>query len=290
MELYEAIFYRKTTEKFSIKKVKQPMIEDIKRICANITYLNEDLTIKANVIDRGHLIHFLMGKECTVRAPHYIVLTSDRGEDYLENIGYAAENVVLNLTSLGIATCYMGSTLSEQDIDDILKDGESDDENDGDIDFFENIEKIEQLPYIIIAFGYPEPGEELFRSKSANIHRKDLKDMTKGFKGTDEWDEILSMVRRSPSVSNSQPWFFYREGEVLHLYEKIHKKYPIGLTKISVGIALKHFDISCKHFGVDVVYEKMEHKDRRGKEYFISIKKPCDILAYEEAAVDLDKE
>ncbi len=35
-----------------------------------------------------------MGKECKVKAPHYIVVTSDKGEDYLQNIGFATEGVV----------------------------------------------------------------------------------------------------------------------------------------------------------------------------------------------------
>ena len=63
MELCEAIYYRKTTEFFSNKKLKDHLIEDVKRACDNITYIDEDLNIQAHVIDKGHLIHFLMGKE-----------------------------------------------------------------------------------------------------------------------------------------------------------------------------------------------------------------------------------
>ncbi len=274
MELYEAIFYRKTVEKYSIKKVKQPMIEDIKRICKNITYLNEDLNIKANVVDRGHIIHFLMGKECKVKAPHYIVVTSDKGTDYLQNIGFAIESVVLQLTSLGIGTCYIESNLDKDDMKDIIdSEEEKSDREDSQIDFFEEVEEIDESPYVIIAFGYPAKGEELFKRRDAKPDRKSLKDITKGFKGGSEWDCILEMARRSPSINNCQPWFFYKEGEMVHLCEKKQKQHLEEMSKISVGAALRHFDIACKYHEVNVIYEKADHKDRRGKEYFISIKR-----------------
>lgn len=273
MELYEAIFYRKTVEKYSIKKVKQPMIEDIKRMCKNITYLNEDLNIKANVVDRGHVIHFLMGKECKVKAPHYIVVTSDKGEDYLQNIGFAIESVVLQLTSLGIGTCYIESNLDKEDMEDILNDEEQNESDDSQVDFFEEVEEIDETPYVIIAFGYPAKGEELFRRRDSKPDRKSVKDITKGFKGTDDWDIILDMTRRAPSINNCQPWVFYKDEEILHLYEK-KQKHHLEMSKISMGVALRHFDIACKNNGVKVVYCKSEHKDRRGKEYFISVKKP----------------
>ena len=83
MELYDAIFYRKSTRKYSNKKVKEGLLEEVKNACSQITYLNKELDIKAHVVDRGHLVHFLMGKKCKVKAPHYIIVTSNKGNDYL---------------------------------------------------------------------------------------------------------------------------------------------------------------------------------------------------------------
>ena len=107
MELYDAIFYRKSTRKYSNKRVKESLLEEVKNVCSKVTYLNKDLNIKAHVVDRGHLVQFLMGKNCKVKAPHYIIITSNNGEDYLQNIGFAMEEVVLKLTTLGLATCWL---------------------------------------------------------------------------------------------------------------------------------------------------------------------------------------
>ena len=54
--------YGKQCAKEFRKKYKtlKPSLEEIKNISSNITYLNKDLNIKAHVVERGHLIHFLM--------------------------------------------------------------------------------------------------------------------------------------------------------------------------------------------------------------------------------------
>ena len=45
MELYDAIFYRKSTRKYSNKKVKEGLLEEVKNACSQITYLNKELDI-----------------------------------------------------------------------------------------------------------------------------------------------------------------------------------------------------------------------------------------------------
>ena len=44
MELYDAIFYRKSTRKYSNKKVKEGLLEEVKNACSQITYLNKKCT------------------------------------------------------------------------------------------------------------------------------------------------------------------------------------------------------------------------------------------------------
>lgn len=83
MEFYEVIFYRKFVRNFFSKKIKKLLMEEIKRSCKNLEYLNEDLNIKVYVVDRGYIIYFLMGKECKVKVFYYIVVILDKGEDYL---------------------------------------------------------------------------------------------------------------------------------------------------------------------------------------------------------------
>ena len=120
MDLYDAIFYRRTIKEYSNRAVKPELMKEIKEICKSIDYLNEELDIKAHLIDRGHLIQFLMKKDCNIKAPHYILVTSNKGEDYLQNIGFVIENVVLQLTTLGLGTCWIECNLSQEDVKEII--------------------------------------------------------------------------------------------------------------------------------------------------------------------------
>ena len=261
MELYDAIFYRKSTRKYSNKKVKEGLLEEVKNVCSQITYLNKELDIKAHVVDRGHLVHFLMGKKCKVKAPHYIIVTSNKGNDYLQNIGFAMEEVVLKLTTLGLATCWLECNIKREDILEFVQLKDSDEEkNDTIVESEEKNEESKNVnleqPYSIIAFGYPDEDEKLFRTNK-DVDRKRISHVCR--KLDKNLEKIVEALRWAPSVKNSQPWILYNNSNMVHLYEEKQKK-NIKDNKISMGIALRHFDIACNKFGLEVDYSKIDVK------------------------------
>ena len=221
MELYDAIFYRKSTRKYSNKKVKEGLLEEVKNACSQITYLNKELDIKAHVVDRGHLVHFLMGKKCKVKAPHYIIVTSNKGNDYLQNIGFAMEEVVLKLTTLGLATCWLECNIKREDILEFVQLKDSDEEkNDTIVESEEKNEESKNVnleqPYSIIAFGYPDEDEKLFRTNK-DVDRKRISHVCR--KLDKNLEKIVEALRWAPSVKNSQPWILYNNSNMVHLYE-----------------------------------------------------------------------
>ena len=265
MELYDAIFYRKSTRKYSNKKVTGPLMEEVKKISSNITYLNKELDIKAHVVDRGHLIHFLTGKKSKVKSSHYIVVTSNKGENHLENIGFAVEEIVLQLTVLGLATCWLDCDLRRDDIIEFieLEDSEYVEQEEN-----EEQEKNLQEPYALIAFGYPEKTEKLFRNEDDDIDRKSSNKICK--RSDEKYSEIIKAVRVSPSIKNSQPWVLYNDIDGFSLYEEKQKKNINDMSRISMGIALRHLDIACRKNEIHVTYENLNKKNKIGKKYYIS--------------------
>lgn len=269
MELYDAIFYRKTIKSYSSKIIKKPLLEEIKRICDNITYLNNDLNIKAHLIERGHIIHFLISKECGVKAPHYILITSNKGEDYLQNIGFAIEKLVLELTCLGVGTSWLKCQLKREDVKEFVQldeiDSEYDDE-DNDID-----ESKIEYPVSLLAIGYPDEYESLFRKSKRSYDRKKTKEICSKF--NPKWNDVFDGVRVAPSIMNKQPWVFKEKDYGFDLYESTpNKRLKIeDENKISMGVALRHLDICCKEKKLDIEYVKKNIKDKRKKTYFISI-------------------
>ncbi len=81
---------------------------------------------------------------------------------------------------------------------------------------------------------------------------------------------MLKAVRLAPSIKNTQPWMFYRKDNNIYIYEENQKKYIEDMSKISMGIALRHFDLACKNFEIDVRYEKTKFTRKLGKKYFIT--------------------
>ncbi|MEE1291496.1 MAG: nitroreductase family protein, partial [Spirochaetota bacterium] len=81
-------------------------------------------------------------------------------------------------------------------------------------------------------------------------------------------EKIVEAVRYAPSMKNSQPWVLYNNSNMIHLYEEKQKKNLRDTNKISMGIALRHLDVACNEFGLEVDYSKVNSKKRMGKEYY----------------------
>ncbi|MGL5348752.1 MAG: nitroreductase family protein [Peptostreptococcaceae bacterium] len=271
MELYDAIFYRKSTRNYSNKKVIGQLMNEVKEICSEIADSNGDLNIKANVVERGHLIHFSMGKKFKIKAPHYIIVTCKKGEDYLQKVGFAIEEIVLHLTTLGLATCWLECDLKTEDVIEFTREEEYEytRKNDTDEEQQEDEEEVEkEEPVILIAFGYPEESEVLFRDEEKQLDRKSIKHICK--KSDKKYEFIIEAIRLSPSFKNYQPWVLYKSTDGFNLYEEKQKKNNVNMSKISMGVALKHLDLACKKYGLSVSYEKQKCKKKIGKEYYTS--------------------
>lgn len=253
MELYDAIFYRKSIKKYSKNRVSIEMFEEVKNICEDIDLLNKDINVKAHPILKGDSLKFIIKKKSRIVAPHYVLITSEIPEEidgHLEGVGFVGEKIVLRLTELGLASCWIGESFDKKAIND-----------------FVHLEEGEE-PIALIAFGFPEPREKLFRNSDEKIDRKSLKDIAKNV--DDKWIKIIECVRLAPSYKNYQPWRFYSDSGMLNVY--IKKGREVNIDKIDIGIALRHFDIGCKYYGIDFEYKKIDAKKKLRREYYISVK------------------
>ena len=263
MELYDAIFYRKSIREYSYTKLNSELMDIVNKICKETKGFNNDLNIEAHFVARGHMIELTLGKKNKIKAPHYIVITSNEGDNYLENVGFIGQEIILKLTSLGLATCWVENLLNRRDIEEIINIKDEVDE-DGEI-----IEEKIAKPLAIIALGYPKDGVELFRNKETKINRKSKKDISKNMKGKIEI--VLDAVRLAPSFENLQPWKIYKKNQNIMFYQpKQKKKYTI-LSKISMGIFIKHFEIACNNYGIEFEISDEKFKNKINKEFIKNI-------------------
>ncbi|RKD29561.1 nitroreductase family protein [Thermohalobacter berrensis] len=262
MELYDTIFKRKSIRKYSRGKLSKELLEKINKIVKNTDRLYNDINMQVHMIEDGEsigkIISGIIGSYGKIKAPHYLLVSSEEKEGYLENIGYTLEYVVLQLTKMGIATCWIGGQMKKKLVKDIIK-----------------LEK-GQLPILLISFGYPEEKEVLLRNPE-KIKRKDLSEIVVG--DIDEtWTKILNAARYAPSAVNSQPWRFIVDNEqnaihacVIRRKNIITKHFLEKTNMIDIGIALRHIDIAAKYFSKDIEFKKIEFNKDKNYIYITSI-------------------
>ncbi|CEQ02090.1 nitroreductase [[Clostridium] sordellii] len=257
MQLYDAIFYRKSIKKYSKKKLSIDMFDEVKRICKDVPSLNEDIKVSAHPILKGDSLKFIIKKRHRLVAPHYVVLTvqvseKEDGEKtikYFDSVGFAGEEVILKLTEMGLATTWLDNSFNKESVSDFVHLKEN------------------EIPVMLIAIGFPEGKEDLFRKLSDDVDRKTINNIAKDV--DDKWTNVIECVRLSPSYKNSQPWRFYQNDETLDIYMKKDSNEDLNL--VSMGIALKHFEIACKHYNIDFKFVRREEKGKLRKEYYISV-------------------
>lgn len=246
MELYDAILYRKSTRKYSSESIDSELLQTIRGIADTAERLYSNIDMKIHIVEGSQKIHDLLpgiiGGYGKVKAPYYFIVTSEEKEGYLQNIGYTLQGVVLKLTALNLATCWLGSSIKKSLLEAI-------------IDIPDR-----QVPQLMIAFGHPEKGKSPFRRSSSGAKRKDLSEITSGTMDI-TWSRIISAIRLAPSAVNVQPWRFVFNGGKVNVYSVragnlLQKRFLGSLNLVSVGIALCHAMVAARHFSRNIRFTK----------------------------------
>lgn len=258
MDIYDAIYYRKSSNKYLQKPLKVDLLEEIKKVCLEVN--GYDDKISAHVIEKGHLVDLLVGKNIRVKAPHYILISSKRDNSFMD-VGFASEELVLKLTILGVSSCYLDINLKYEDVFDMVNTYEKQAIDD------EIIEENYIKPQILIGIGYSD-GEDIFRDSYDQIDRKKTKNICKNINSN--YQDILELVQLAPSYKNTQPWSIYNELNRFDIY--YDKKYlkDEKLMFISMGCFMKHFDLAIKKKEKKVNYTKNIAKNKLGKRYLLT--------------------
>lgn len=225
MDLYSAIFQRKSVRKFDLTPLDDQTlqnlyeyIEQLQPLLPSISY-----TIGKPEDHRRNMI--------PMKAPHYFSFYSEIKDGYLLNIGYVIEKIILYLTTQGIGTCWLGFA---KPVDDGISD-----------------QTTEQF-VIMLAFG--KGTSSIYRTDISQFKRKRIEEIT----DVPELYDLLEAVRLAPSGINRQPWYFSGNKNEIHIYRE-----KLGIVKNSVysktdqidlGNALCHLEISAKKMGKECIY------------------------------------
>ena len=178
----------------------------------------------------------------------------------MTDLGYTFEHIILQLTNLGLGTCWLGGTFQRGKLSEYL-----------------NLPDNEIIP-AITPVGYPaerrrpaarfirfaagskrrKPWEKLFFVTCSSVPLKPLQPS----EVSEKTKIILECVRLAPSASNKQPWrliiTFRGSGKaenLVHFFLQRDRAYGlfrkhIDLQRIDTGIAMYHFEAAAAEKGI----------------------------------------
>jgi nitroreductase len=162
-------------------------------------------------------------------APHFILAVSQQRPGYMENMGYCMEHLILGATALGLGTCWIGETFTEDNLRAFVPDLGPDERIVAltPLGYSAADTLLDQAPADALSAHEPSTDFEMARlmqhlirwSSERQGDRKPLQESVSrdtwvvpwvsGLEAKDDiLDRILELVQRSPSWANTQPWHF----------------------------------------------------------------------------------
>jgi len=228
-ELYKYIFKRKSIRKYEMVSLSTEVMDEINLRLENLKPLHEEIQIGYKIVGQEYIKSLL-----PVKAPHYLVISSEEKEGFLENIGFMFQQMDLHFSSMGLGSCWLGMARTNEDIK-------------------------TELPFVIVmAFG--KPNEALYRD-IPEFKRNGLSQISQGK------DKRIEVVRLAPSATNSQNWYFVAEDEKIHVYRKklslLKLRIYDRMNQIDIGIAICYLWLSCLNYNKPFDFVKLDSPPER---------------------------
>lgn len=209
-----------------------------------------------------HLSGFI-GSYGKIRAPLYIAAICDGKHQSLLNLGFAVERIVLELTAMGLGTCWIGGFFDKNQLSEELELTGAD------------------TVHALIALGQTasQTWNRALKAAAGMSRRLPVERLLpKNFPldswlhSNPGWEHILSALRRAPSAVNRQPWRLYPDNNVIHVYSARPKlKNLTGrFTPIDIGIALCHLRLAAEDVGVNCDFFQAEEPPTTEWDYQLS--------------------
>ena len=249
MNLYEAIFLRRSVRSFQMEAIDPDTLTRIGRFYEQIEPLfpgiATEIGIKENVAGK-RVLRGLFGQ----MAPYYLTIYSEVRDRFEMNAGYICEQISLYMLTLGIGSCCLGSAR--------LKDS-PDMRND-------------KAFVIVLAFGKPS-GRLTRRPEDAK--RLQIKDLCVFKDPPTSWmNQVLEAARLAPSAMNRQPWRFVAAQNRIHIFSrKDGMDKPRRWDEFNFGVMFAHIAIASEELWLDVDLIRLENisqKNFKSNQYVLS--------------------
>ena len=237
--LYQAIFKRMSGRNYQKGQLDAATLLEIDASLKTIRPMFPGIQIEMRIIDSSKVKGMFK-----VDAPHFLVFFSEVKEGHLTNSGFMLQQVDLHLSSVGIGSCWQGSSKPVKEV------------------------ATSELEFII-ALAFVRPAEGHQRGDVSEFKREPLAKIT----SIGGQDQYLEAARLAPSAMNNQPWYFSRNDGTIEAFRA--KSFMLGkMNHISLGIAICHIWLAALHDGkkVEFINEvRTDTKSPKGYSYVISL-------------------
>ncbi len=242
---YDAIFLRHSQRKYSAKVPSDEITARIETVCNEFKPFpgTRAVLVRSPATDvfTGAVGPFFYK---VTEAPYYIAFIGTTSVPNIQSItGYLGEGVILDATSLGLNSCWVGGFYRREPV---LKQ----------IDLQED----ERL-LAITPIGYSKEESDRVGVSSKRYRRKDLdKLVTSGSLSENSWVKTaLEAVRIAPSAANRQPWRFQIGSDSVTVSSNSKRKGFRVSRSLDCGIAMLHLELGALAQGVKGNWEFLEY-------------------------------
>ena len=234
MNLYEAIFVRKSVRSYTGEALSPQLLDKVKAHYRELTGLFGGIETEISVLDNRRGQQRMLSL-FSVKAPYYLVFYSEEAPRYLMNMGYLMEQMVLYMCSLGIGTCFIVSNKIKKELQE--KDGSK--------------------MVGIVAFGKSK-GSHV--RKQAEAKRLSIDQLCIFKEVPRQWmRQLLESARLAPSAMNDQPWRFVVYDNRIHIFSKKHKAEQLRKwDEVNFGIMFANLMTAAEEMWLDVDLIRLE--------------------------------
>lgn len=243
-EWYTAIAKRVSRRSFNDNAIPEDVIAKLDRMCFEFRFPEARahlVTEQPQAVFKGAIGSY--GKIKGAQA--YLAFIGDIGfSHYQEKVGYLGEGFILEATSLGLSTCWVGGFFRPEVVARHIY-----------LDPGEKVLAVTPIGYSWQEYSFQE---RLMSGLAKSKNRKNLEDLTRGLPRADwpQWVRFaIEAARLAPSAVNRQPWRFKVEPQqITVLVDSLEDSYHIA-KRLDCGIAMLHIQLGAMAAGVEGKWE-----------------------------------
>lgn len=265
--IQDIIKTRKSVRSYSKEKISSDLFTQISNYLTQLSTKNYEFKLIecSNVPEKLGTYGFIKN------AQYFIVALIDKDFDDASTFGYKFEQIILYLTSIGLATCWLGGTFNRKN-------------------FYNLIDDKNKIIPIVSPVGYAMKSEGFLRGTIRKLSKSDTRKpwnelffdsnfntpLSKNSIST-EYIEALEMLRLSPSATNSQPWRILKNGDNFDFYisrtPSYAKNKTFDIQLNDIGISMCHFELTLNESNIFGNWIKKTDSPLDNYEYIISFTK-----------------